>query len=236
MRVELQQGFVLHRRPFKDSSLILDCLTENHGRLSVIAKGARSAKSRWRQMCQPFCPLLLSWQGRHSLKTLVSAESTGLPVMLSENYLYSGLYLNELLTRLLPEHDACERLYGHYVVALEQLGRQLPLESTLRQFELALLEEMGYAVDLEWEAGAGARIEPDCYYQWRAENGFERLSDAQARLERSAYLGGHLLAIGRRDLSSPEVLRAAKRLSRQLLGPLLGHKPLESRKLFAKTQ
>ncbi|GAB3105993.1 DNA repair protein RecO [Aestuariicella hydrocarbonica] len=247
MRIELQPAYILHSRPFRDTSLIIDCLTRDFGRLSLIAKGARSAKSRQRQLCQPFGSLLLSWQGKSSLKTMISIESRQLPLNLRGDHLFSGFYLNELLTRVIPEEDSCQEVYHRYGLALEQLSRQEPLEPVLRSFELGLLEDLGYSVDLTYDA-MGNPLSAAGLYQWRPEHGWtlvvhpegpamEAVSEparSTASAVSNAFVGAHLLALSRQDFT-PDTLRTAKTLSRLLFQPLLGSRPLESRKLFQKT-
>jgi DNA repair protein RecO (recombination protein O) len=230
MRVELQPAYILHTRPFSDTSLILDCLTADHGRLSLVAKGARTSKSRQRQLCQPFGALLLSWQGKSSLKTLTSIESRGLPLHLQGDYLFSGLYLNELLTRVVPEHDSCPEIYQSYEVAIHQLAQKDALEPVLRAFELRMLEDLGYHLDLTFDA-EGVELQPDNLYQWWPEQGWRVASDTIAA---PVYLGLHLLALRAEDYRDEHTLRLAKHLTRMLFKPILGNRPLESRKLFHK--
>lgn len=230
MRVELQPAYILHTRPFSDTSLILDCLTADYGRLSLIAKGARAAKSRQRQLCQPFGALLLSWQGKSSLKTLIAIESRQLPLGLQGEYLFSGLYLNELLTRVVPEQDSCPEIYQSYATALRQLADKAALEPVLRAFELRMLEDLGYHLDLRHDAD-GLALQADAVYQWWPEQGWRIASD---RLAAPLFSGAHLLALQAEDYRDPHTLRQAKTLTRMLFQPLLGNRPLESRKLFRR--
>jgi DNA repair protein RecO (recombination protein O) len=227
MRVELQPAYVLHARPFKDSSVILDCLTQDHGRMSVLAKGARSAKSRQRQLCQPFTPLWISWQGKSDLKTMVGLEASDLPLSLKADHLYSGLYLNELLTRLLPERDECRETFERYVAALHQLANAGDLEPILREFELGLLDDMGYAVNFSSDHSGESLSESGCY-EWRDHSGWESVAIVRPH----SFSGSCLLAMGDRDWTDPLTRQQAKYLTRGLLKPLLGVKPLNSRKLF----
>lgn len=230
MRVELQPVYVLHSRPFKDSSLIVDTLSHEYGRLSLLAKGARSAKSRQRQLCQPFIPLLVSWQGKSHLKTLTSIESRHAVAPLRGDHLYSGLYLNELLVRLLPEQDACPEVYLRYSQALIQLSSLASLEPVLRDFELGLLADLGYRVDFTFDAMRGCPLDAASEYEWRDQQGWGAVTGALP----GAFSGACLLAIGQGDYREAETLKQAKRLTRMLLKPLLGQRPLQSRQLFKK--
>ncbi|MAZ88144.1 MAG: DNA repair protein RecO [Cellvibrionaceae bacterium] len=226
MRIELQPAYVLHSRPFKDTSLILDCLTHDYGRVAVLAKGARSAKSRQRQLCQPFVPLWLSWQGKSSLKTLTQLEASAPTLMLQGNFLFSGFYLNELLVRLLPEQDPHSNTYLRYQDCLMQLSEGGDLEPVLRQFEFGFLEDLGYQVDFGHDA-AGTPLIPDGFYSWREDHGWERRAEHS-----SGFTGAALRAMGVGDWASMDTRRQAKRLARMMLQPLLGSKPLQSRLLF----
>ena len=229
MQVDLQPAYLLHSRPYRDSSLIIDCLTPDYGRLGLVVKGARSTKSRQRHLYQSFKPLLISWRGRSDLKNLIYAEENGQSCSLVGNYLFSGLYINELLTRLLPERDSCEGVYKLYQQTLQTLQLQPPLEPTLRSFEFALLSELGYAVDLQFEADGVTALDTGASYQWMPELGWSRSLDTQRA---DVFSGSALQAIASGDYQEEFNLQAAKRLSRLLLRPLLGDKPLRSRELF----
>lgn len=230
MRIELELGYILHTRPFRDSSMILDCLTENHGRLSLLAKGIRSPKSKQKQLCQPFRAVWMSWQGKSQLKTLTEIEAQAPSYNLHGKYLFSGFYLNELLTRLLLEHDPCPEIFQRYHSALQQLSQEEALEPLLRRCELGFLHDLGYSVNLHLDSSTGLTLDENGWYRYVPEQGLV-ITEMDRGLE--AYQGGFLLAISRDDYSNAETLRQAKRLTRSLLRPLIGNKPLKSRELFA---
>ena len=241
MRIELQPAFILHSRPFSDTSLIVECLTPDFGRISLLAKGARSAKSKQRSLLQPFIPLSVSWQGKSSLKTLTSVEARALPLPIEGKGLYSGFYLNELLVRLLPEQDAHPevlQVYQHALDSLVELQRtdtltQQSLQVVLRFFELQLLQLLGYEINFAYEAMSTKPIIASSFYRFDTARGFVRVIVGQNQsLGVDVFFGQHILAVATQDYLQPYVLGAAKRLMRQALKPLLGHKPLQSRKLF----
>ncbi|MEP5763052.1 MAG: DNA repair protein RecO [Halieaceae bacterium] len=233
MRASLQAGYVLHTRPWRDNSLILEYFSRELGRVAMIAKGAKSRKTRGGSsaaLLQPFTPLLCSWSGRSELKTLTDCESAGQPVPLQGRKLYSGLYLNELLMRLLQHEDPYHTLFDHYDAALGLLSQQQGEEIALRQFELRLLDELGYGFDLLSDGISGEAVDLDCWYNYHEEYGLVLASaDASDRLPR--YRGADLASIKRGDFSG-EARRCAKRLMRQALATHLGDKPLKSRELF----
>jgi DNA repair protein RecO (recombination protein O) len=231
MQIQLQPAFVLHSRPYRDTSLLVDIFTRDHGRLTAVARGQRQSRQKSRRPLQAFTPLLLSWQGRSDLKTLTAAEFDGTAVFLSGNYLFSGLYANELLMRLLPLGDAQEEIFEAYRALLSQLARGEQLEALLRRFEFRLLDELGYGIDFSGEANTGESLLEDKLYGWLTDLGFIELEKNGAQAA-GGFWGRDLLAIARRDFSAPETRRTAKRLARTALAPHLGDKPLKSRELF----
>lgn len=231
MQVQLQPAFILHTRAYRDTSLLVDVLTRDHGRLTVVARGQRQSRQKARRPLQPFTPLLLSWQGRTDLKTLTAAEFDGTAAFLSGNYLFSGFYANELLMRLLPQGDAHEEVFQAYHDLLSQLAAGEDLEVMLRQFEFRLLDELGYGIDFTMEVNTGEALAAESLYVWMNDAGFVELGRNEAR-GASGFLGRDLLAIASGDFSAPETRRTAKRLARTALSPHLGDKPLKSRELF----
>ncbi|MEP5568378.1 MAG: DNA repair protein RecO, partial [Halioglobus sp.] len=150
MRVSLQPTYILHSRPYRDTSLILEVLCAEHGRISLVSKGARRRTKGGSNaaLLQPFVPLLLSFSGRSEMKTLTHVEAAGVAPQLRGERLFSGMYMNELLMRLLHRHDPHPQLFAAYGAALGELADAAPVEATLRRFELGLLEELGYGFSL----------------------------------------------------------------------------------------
>lgn len=231
MRREFEPGYILHTRPYRDTSIIIDFLSRDHGRVSLLAKGARSAKSRQRQFLQPFTPLLLSWQGRGELKTLTQAEATGPSFGLRGSGLYAAFYLNELTIRLFSQQDQHTHLLPSYELALSrlvQIESVLAVEPVLRSFELSMLQLLGYGLDLSTDAD-GNPIRSGQLYCYIPEHGFVMsVADADCLL----IPAEHLRAMAADEWADPAVLRSAKLLLRGLLSPLLGSRPLQSRALF----
>ena len=227
MRVELENGYVLHSRPYGDTSVILNCFTEHHGKLALIAKGVRNKKAKQRLYVQPFTPLLMSWQGKSGLKTLTSVEVKGALRHLRDKRLYSAFYLNELLMRLLPDNDDHPQIFTRYADALEQLYGGVELETVLRHFEFSLVQELGYGVDFGCAVN-GSVISASACYGYVHEAGFVEAPASQS----GVFSGAALQAIALGDYSDTNVRKAAKRLTRTMLRPLLGARPLSSRKLF----
>ncbi|WP_162045606.1 DNA repair protein RecO [Vibrio taketomensis] len=224
----LQRCFVLHRRPYSESSLILDVFSEEYGRVSIMSKGARSKRSNLKGALQPFTPLLLKWSGSGSMKTLRQAEPISLGLPLTGINLYSAMYVNELIGRVLMAEVPMPGLFHDYLHALTELAQAENPEPALRRFELALLSAMGYGVDFLHCAGTGEPIDPNMTYRYREQKGFI----ASVRLDNLTFKGDELIAISERRFITKPQLQAAKRFTRIALKPYLGGKPLKSRELF----
>lgn len=228
-RIDRQPAFVLHRRAYRESSFLLDLFTRDHGRVAAVARGMRAPR-RGAATAQPLQPLLVAWSGRTELKTLGTAEAAAGAFVLAGERLYSALYVNELLLRLLPPQDPHPVLFEAYVALLAELAGGEALEPPLRRFELRLLRELGYGIALDHDTGTGGVLEPAAAYAFDPAGGFRR-ADAAALAQ--AYPGHVLAAIAREDFSDPLTRRHAKRLLRAALAELLGPRPLRSRSYFA---
>ena len=224
-----QRAFVLHSRPWSETSLMLDVFTEESGRVRLVAKGARSKRSNLKGTLQPFTPLLVRFSGRGEVKTLRSAEAVSLALPLSGITLYSGLYVNELITRVLEHETRFSELFFDYLHCIQALaGVTGSPEPVLRRFELALLGHLGYGVDFMHCAGSGDPVEDTMTYRYREEKGFI----ASLVLNQRSFTGHQLRAIEARSFPDADSLRAAKRFTRIALKPYLGGKPLKSQELF----
>lgn len=217
-RNSLQLAWVLHRRPYQDTGLLLELFTSQYGRVGAIARGGRKI-----QLLQPFQPLLVELVGQGDLLRLQQYEVASSPVSLVKQQLYCGVYLNELLMRLLYRHDQQPALLAAYADALQALsGSSDTLDIILRRFELCLLAELGYAVDFTHDS-TGQPIIATARYSWLGEKGW--------CIAAEGWLGSHLLALVT-ECWTPETRRAARDIMRIILAPHLGHKPLRSRELF----
>jgi DNA repair protein RecO (recombination protein O) len=165
-RVALTRAFVLHQRPFRDSSLIIEVFARDHGRLTVFAHAARRARSRFAAL-QPFCALLMSWSGRGEAPQLTAAEHAGASYLLPAARLMSAFYLNELLIKLLTRHDPHPELFDCYEATLQRLAQQDQTDAPLRQFEARLLEYIGYGLNLTAEADTGRPVRGEAHYHFR---------------------------------------------------------------------
>ncbi|MEE4378460.1 MAG: DNA repair protein RecO [Candidatus Competibacteraceae bacterium] len=228
MRIELQPAFVLHRRPYRNTSLLVDVLSRDHGRISMVARGARGPRSRLKAVLQPFLPLLLSWSGRGELSNLTTAEATGPTVRIPAKRLLSGFYINELLLRLLQPHDPYP-LFDDYHQTLQDLAEFEYEEPVLRIFEKRLLAELGYGLLLDSEAPGNNPIEPTKRYRYILEQGPIAVEGDGAGITLS---GKALLALHSESFDDSSVLREVKRLTRAALEMRLQGRPLKTRTLL----
>jgi DNA repair protein RecO (recombination protein O) len=230
-RINNEPGFILHSYPFKETSVVVEAFTRGHGRVALIARGARRPASMLRGLVQPFTPLLLSWFGKAELKTLHGAEWQGGLVPPQGRGLMCGFYLNELLLRLLARGDPHEHLYDRYVATLEQLAGEVvgtDYERILRRFEKSLLSEIGYGATFDIEADSGAAIDPDGRYVFQPERGATRAVGQPG----CPVSGQTLIDLAGDRFDRPATLAEAKLLMRTLINHTLGAKSLYTRQLL----
>lgn len=224
-RVNLTPAFLIHRRVFKDSSLLLDFFTQEYGKIRLVGRGLRKSKTP----LQIFQQMNISFSGRGELKTLTGWEVDDQPRNLLGETLILGIYANELIVRLLQEQDAHPELFEvykqfvHQVIDLEKQSQQW----LLRIFENNLLSELGYGLDFEMDVN-GNQIDENCYYDYQSQAGF-LLSDVG---KISGQLIRLLSAENVSKLPNNKQLKVCRNLNRARLQPLLGGKPLQSRSLF----
>lgn len=228
--IKLHKAYILHTRSYRETSLIVDFLVLDVGRVSAVVRGARRPKSPQRSLLQPFARLQINWLGRGELKTLTLFESDNHLSTLQGRALFSGLYLNELLIRLVKAEEPCDVLFTDYQQALTDLAQALPVEPVLRRFEKQLLQALGYGLSFP------APDNTIAYYYFDTDNQWLPMTCAPSQEQQMRFfLASDLMAIAADDYQTDEVLRAAKRLMRLALAPLLGDKPLRSKDLFIKT-
>ncbi len=232
MRVDRQPAFILHTRDYSETSLLVEIFSRDYGRLGMIAKGAKRAKSYLRGILAPFQPLYLNWMGKGELANLTSAEAVRPAIPLRGDTLFCGFYMNELLIRLLHRHDAHEKLYDAYQASLQALQSDLRGESTLRIFEKHLLQQLGYALILDREVPGDKPIVAGRRYNYLPEHGPVASNGA----EESGVIvhGSSLLALATERLSDPQTLREVKQLMRAVLAVYLNGRPLHSHRLFQR--
>jgi len=237
---ELDRGYVLHSYAYRETSLILQAWTEKHGRFGIVAKGVRRPKSANRSLLVPFQPLLLSWFGRGELKTLKVAEPAAPATPLAGESLMSAFYLNELLLKLTSREDPHEALFDAYDAAIAELRaisrdagalRRERVERVLRRFELRLLQELGYALEMTREAGHGPPIAAEREYYYVVERGAVAAGEGDAPSNAVRLLGRTLIDLESGNLDNPATAAQAKQLMRLLINHSLNGQELATRAL-----
>ena len=231
-RIELHPAYILHTKPYRDTSLLIEAFSLEHGRMGMVARGVRGSRSK-KTPLQPFRRMLLSWQAKSELATLTQWETDGLPTLLGGDALLSGFYLNELLMRLTHRNDPHPEMFQHYQQALQCLASGSATEPCLRRFELMLLNELGYGLILDHEADSGAPIEAEQLYCYYLERGplIQTGSCSGVPLH-----GQTLIELATTSLESERSLKQAKLLMRTILHRYLGDKPLNSREVFRQSR
>lgn len=225
-RTLLEPAWLLHHRPWSDTSRILEFMTRNHGRVTLFAHGVRRPKSPLRALLRPFTPLLVSWSGKPDGGTLTGAEPAGAAATPAPGALLSCYYLNELLMKLLAREDRHEAIYDAYAAALARIAAG-DEAAALRGFERVLLDELGYGIDLAREAGTGRPVEADRYYHFLPGRGV--LAVREPGSADGAHAGCDLMAVARGEYASP----AAQRAARGVYGAAIAH-CLEGRGLASR--
>jgi DNA repair protein RecO (recombination protein O) len=228
IQVSLEPAWILHHYPYRDTSLLVEVFSRQHGRIGLVARGARSAKARWHGHLQIIRPLLLSWSMRGELGTLIGVESCKPAKRLPGRKVLSACYLNELLMRLLTRHDPHPDLFVAYEQAIQDL--ESGEEPVLRMFEKRLLQALGYGLLLDHEADGGAPVEHDGWYEYHLERG--PVPCAQAKADGICLRGSSLLALENDSLVDGQACKEVKRLMRAALGLYLGSRPLKTREVL----
>ncbi len=226
-RADHEPGYVLHTYPYKETSLIVEAFTRRHGRIALLARGARRPRSAMRGVLLAFHPLRLGWSGSAELATLMQAEWGGGLQALAGRGLMCGFYLNELILRLLPREDPHEALYDAYGEALGRLSAGEAYAAVLRSFEKRLLAELGYAPLLDREALSGEPIEPSGSYVYEPDRGPVRGSRGDLLIS-----GRTLLDLAADDYSRSETRDEARYLMRALIGQRLHGQVLHTRNVL----
>lgn len=230
--VDSEPAFILHARNYRETSQLLEAFTPCHGRIGLVAKGARRNKSPFRGAVRLFQPLSISWSGRGDLATLRTAECSTSVTDLVGTALMAGFYVNELVLTLLHRSDPHRDLFAHYTATLVGLADAVDdVEVVLRRFEMTLLSEVGYGLSLDHDSVHHAELSPSQRYEYRIERGpvpVDATHDSDM-----VFTGAELLAIGQGNFVEQETLSSAKRLLRNVLEHHLGGRPLKTRSVFA---
>jgi DNA repair protein RecO (recombination protein O) len=228
-RIVGQPAFVLHSYPYKETSLIVDVFTRDHGRIGLVAKGAKRPFSKLRGVLQTFQPLSVSFSGKSELRTLIDAEWVGGMLPIERTALLCGFYLNELLVKLLARDDPHPALFNHYVSTLNELAHGEPAQIALRKFERALLKETGVAADLTRCSNTRAPVEAGGLYVVDPERGARTAGAVESW---PIVSGRTLIDMEGERYDDPQTQAQSKQLMRFLLAYHLGGAPLNTRQIL----
>ena len=229
-RAQLEPAYLLHQRPWRESSLIVDFFASEHGRLALIAKGARRPKSPLRGVLQPFCLLSISFSQRSELGTLTAAETDQRPAIAQGDSVLSAYYLNELILRLLERNDPHRDLFVHYSETIGQLSAGDNPAPILRIFEKRLLQALGYGLELRCDVRSGEPLDPAATYEYRLEEG--PVATVKGSAGSLAFSGRSLIALAEESLADRGCLQDARRLLTAALDLYLNDRPLNTRKVM----
>jgi DNA repair protein RecO (recombination protein O) len=233
-RIAEQPSFVLHSYPYRETSLVLDVFSRDHGRVALVAKGAKRPHSALRGVLQTFQPLGLSWTGKGEVRTLTQAEWVGGMLPLAGDALLCGFYVNELLVKFCAREDAHPALFNHYVLTLSRLAHGEPALHALRSFERVLLRETGYAMALN-KTITRQPVLADQKYVFDPERGVRDASD-DVPTQWPVIAGQTLLDMEKDEYSRPQTAAQSKTLMRFLLNVYLGGTPLATRQILIDLQ
>lgn len=227
--MELTTAFVLHHRPYRETSLLVDVLSRDYGRVSLVARGQRQSKKTKQNVMQLFQPLWLSWFGHGELVTLSQVEAAEPGYRLIGNSSLCGLYMNELLVRLLPLQESEPDLFDSYRKTLQMLRNSEDPQITLRLFEKQLLGQLGYGLQLDYDVETGQPISDALDYIYQADSGPHRHHGTSA----TTISGRSLRHLREEQGFDQQSLKQIKTLMRTVINYYLGGRPLHSRQLFA---
>ena len=226
-------GVVLHRREYRETSFLVDFFTREMGKIRAVCKGVRSGKNAKKSLLQPFQPLMLSFSGRHDLKNLVQVDASGQHFRLQGTSMFSAFYMNELLNRCLIDEVPNQDIFDLYLASLLRLVEADAIEPTLREFEMNLLNSLGYGIDPLHDWQNGENIHADGYYTFIPQHGFQRLPVANQ--SKNCFKGEIILNMAGNNWTQA-TLKQAKVIMRMAFLPILGDKPLKSRELFLQVE
>lgn len=230
MRIEQQPSYVLHARPYRETSLLLECLTREHGRLGVVARGVRGERARLRRaQLEPFQPLAMDLLLRGEMATLIAVEAAGTSARLPGDAGLAGLYLNELVVRLTGRQDPHPLLFDAYARTLARLAAGESLAWSLRRFERDLLEAIGYGLQLQHDSDSGEPLDPAGSYRYLVEQGAVRCAAGNPHVLR----GSDLLALGQDDMPGNSGLKSLRDMMREVIRFHLGGGELRAWRVLA---
>ena len=228
-RILKQPSWVLHQRPYRDTSSIIDIFSRDFGRISIVAKGSRSPKSKFRGLLRPFLPMNLSWYSGKNLGNLTDIEVTEKPYNLTGDSLLSAYYLNELIIKFLLKDDSQVEIYDLYSRTISSLIQARDIAPILRIFELEFLRLIGYGLNLNFEAGTEFPVKSNLFYEYKPDVG---LVISESKDKPYVFGGADIKAINQRDFQSNKTIKTANKLLKSIITYHLDGRQLKTRKVL----
>lgn len=231
IRIEAEPAFVLHERPYRETSALLEVLTRDHGRIGVVVRGLRASKPRFqRGALRPFQCVALGLRLSGDMAQLLAVETLGHPLYLQGDALRAGLYVNELMARMIERHDPHPEIFQRYALLLTELGSMGALAWNLRRFERDLLSELGFGLQLTHDAQFSQEIDPDAEYEYRPEQGPWRCNTMRQVV---SVRGSALIALAADLPPSAADLGGLRLLMRSIIRHHLGGRELDAWRVLA---
>ncbi len=234
MRIDKEPAFLLHTRPYRESSTLVEAVTLNHGRVGLVHRGGRRMLKRGNPM-RPFCELILSWSGRGDLYTLTKYDVLKFISFKDSRLTLCGLYLNELIMSLTPRLSSSPELYHSYKSTITLINESSHVDLYLRRFEIQLLKAIGYGLQLEYDAESHLAIDPALYYYYDYEQG--PIARSYSTGSQPLFRGHTLVSLKLLEETDQQMLdkqtsREAKHLLSGVIDHHLQHKPILTRKIM----
>jgi DNA repair protein RecO (recombination protein O) len=225
-KLEAEPAFVLHERPYRETSALLEVLTRDHGRIGIVVRGLRSSNPRFqRGSLRPFQCLALDVRLSSELGLLLAVETLGRPLHLQADALRAGLYVNELITRMSERHDPHPEVFQRYAQLLTEIDGAVSLAWNLRRFERDFLAMLGYGLHLVCDVDSGAVLDPDLDYCYVPEHG-PRL--AYKTKSAPSCKGAAMIALDQDQMPVSPDLASLRLMMRSIIRHHLGGRELEA--------
>lgn len=223
--------FVLKATPYKEYGQIVEVFTQKDGRFSIFVNGSRRPTSPLKAILQPFNLICADIKTKNNYKTLSNVQLVQ-TICLKNLSLICANYINELIYYLLEENIPHPIIFKKYFIALQYLSSQTLLEPILRQFELSILDDIGYGINFLFDSN-GNRIVPKSYYLYDIESGFVHVSNNQVN-SFNVFIGSDILTIGKSEFEQKHILKILKKICRMNINFRLGSRHIVSRELYSQ--
>lgn len=231
--VNLEPAYILHSKPYSDTSLIITFLTKNYGKINLIAKGCRRNKHKYKHLLQQFISILINFTQRGGLGTLISADLENSYSILDSNRIIYGMYVNELTYKVLSFSDSSPEIYYNYHLCISSLYKNNSINQILRKYEKGFLDAIGYGYDYKMEYNSNKEISEQMMYGFISCKGFLMINNIEINdIIKFKLCGKHILSINDNDFSHMDTCKVAKRIFQETINSILDSKTINTRNFF----